>query len=427
MSHVARTVTFCLLLVVVIPFSLLHMRRLKHREPISHDTTFPWTRVDALPVWAGSRMLLHRVNPYSDPATRAIQTDYYGRPVTFAEAEHGVNLMGFAYPPHTAFVCVWLAWLPWKAASLLMFLASVGLPIIGTLVWLDATHMKRDPLILACVMASWPVLWGIRLENLSMIVIPVIFISAALYLRGNFAVSGLLLAAATVKPQLCWLLILWMLADSIIRHRWRFSIAFIGTVAALTFLSEIWLPGCFKAWLGAMAYYRTYTHVAVPVLPFALGVSALSVVALWRMNLSASIAAVLAMTVALCPTDPWTVYNYLLLFPSALLVTSGKELPEQIAKGFLILEFALPAVTTVGDFFARPGAIYGLPGSNFLLPLSIVVAVSLRHLKVRIAPPHQPMDVLPTPIEAVMFDCADDVKDPSQGAAPLDRPAPKEA
>lgn len=368
-----------LVLVVVVSFSVLHIRTMKHQERISHDTSFPWTHVDALPVWAGSRMFLRGVNPYSDSATRAIQIAYYGRPVTLREAESGVNLMGFAYPPQTAFVCMWLAVLPWKAASVVMFVAAVIFPLLGILVWLDVIGMKRDPLILMSVMASWPVLWGIRLENLSMIVIPAILIAAALYLRGRFAASGLLMAVCTVKPQLCWLLILWMLAGSIARRRWRFIAWFVGATSVLLGLSAIWLPGCFPAWLNAVREYRVYTHAQIQVLPLALATCALCAPALYRLrrDATASIGLVLALTVVLCPSYPAIVYNYLLLVPAALLAVKYRR---PIAIGFIALEFILPVAVGISDLCPVKFA-WVLPGLNILLPMSLALAISFHRLR----------------------------------------------
>jgi len=406
-----------------------HIHILKFTEPISHDGAFPWTHVDSLAVWEGSRMILHRVNPYSASAIEHIQSAYYGRPVTPREARLGVNPMWFAYPPQTAFTCVWLALLPWKVASLLTFLASAVLIVSGARSWLRAVG-KCDLLILACVMASWPALWGIRLENLSMIVIPTIFIAATLYLRGRLIPAALLMAAVTMKPQLCWLLIVWMLADSLTRRKWRFAASFVGSVVILAALSEIWLPGCFSAWLGALSEYRASTHVAIAMLPVALAACALAIPALYQLRCdgATSIALVLAANVTLCPSDPWVVYNYLLLLPSCLLILRQKGIFDLIAKGFLVLEYLFPVAAGLGDIAVSGRVSYfGAPGLNLLLPASLVMAVSVRHLKVRIAPPHHPVAVFPTAIEAVIFDCADAVSTPSQGAAPLDSPAPKEA
>lgn len=363
-----------------------HIHTLKITEPVSHDTHAPWTHVDSLPVWLGSRTLLQHRDPYSDEATRQVQVDYYGRPLTSSEARGGVNVMGFAYPPYTAFVFAWLAVLPWKAVSFIVPALALLLIAASVRLWTD------DWLVLAGVMASWPVLWGLRLENVSMIIIPLIFIAAKLYLNGRFATAGFLLALATVKPQLVLLLIPYLLIRS--RRNWRFLAALAGTFATLAAASEIWLPGCFAAWIGAMRYYRRYTHVAVPLFPLAAAVAVLAAFVAFhrRTELHASMALVLATTIVICPTDPWTVYNYLLLAPAALLVIGREGIFDRIATVFVALEFLLPAVVGLAELAAHGIEIfYRAPGCNFLLPVALVLALSVHHLKVRIAAPHQPV------------------------------------
>lgn len=357
------------------PMCAAHIYVLKHLERPTNESSFPWTKIDALPVWDGSRMLLHRTNPYSDAATTQIQRDYYGRPLTKYEIRKGDNPMGFAYPPYTAFVCAWLAALPWKAASVFMLIACFAFTVASVPMWVRITGAHTNlPLTVAVVLFSFPALWGIRLEQLSMIVIPAIALACWLYLRGHYAISGVLLALCTVKPQLCFLLAAWLLLRSWSRERRGFILSFCGAIAALCLASEIWLPGCFGAWFGAVRYYRAYTHVYLAFPYLAVAVTLLAGIALVReREFGKSVALVLAATIVIAPTDPWTIYNYLLLVPAVLLADNT------LALAFVALEYLIPAALVIGQLFVPHWSVdVSLAGRNTLLPIALTAAVASR-------------------------------------------------
>ena len=152
-----------------------------------------------------------------------------------------------------------------------------------------------------------------------MIVMPAMALACWLYLRGRYGIAGFVLALCTVKPQLCFLLIAWLALRSFDRERRGFLIAFAATLGTLIAASELWLPGCFRAWLAAARYYSATEHIylafgflAVPVLIFAA-------YALYReRNFGTCVAIVLSATIAANPIDPWIAYNYLLLIPAVL-------------------------------------------------------------------------------------------------------------
>jgi hypothetical protein len=131
-------------------------------------------------------------------------------------------------------------------------------------------------------------LQGIKLQQLSLLVAGLIAISAMLLIEGHLFSAGVLLALATIKPQLAlpvaaWFL-LWALSD---RRRRGFVWGFVGMLVVLVGGAEYLLPG----WLGrfgeAVVAYRRYNQGAGSVLD-------IMVTPLWGRLLAIAIVAVLA-------------------------------------------------------------------------------------------------------------------------------------
>ncbi|HEX5233708.1 MAG TPA: glycosyltransferase family 87 protein [Silvibacterium sp.] len=352
------------------PFSACLISGLKQVELPTHETGLPYRLVDAMPVWVGSRIFLHRQNPYSDEATREIDIRYYGTTLTPKDIHNGVNPMRFAYPPQTAIVWAWFAALPWNIASLLMLSLCAVLTAVSVPLWLSITDVKLNmQLTIACVLLSWPAMWGIRLEQVSLIVIPLIALACWFYKRERYALSGFLLALCTIKPQLCFLLIPWLTLRSITRQRRGFIFAVCATLSILSVASELLVPGCFKAWFAAIHYYRQEVHLHLPFPILACAVAALAAYALYRKReFGTGAALVLAVTIVLNPADPWTVYNYLLLVPAVLLIENRFVLV------LVAFEYALPTLLIISCLW-RAHAFGGVPGEFTVLPIAIAAAL----------------------------------------------------
>src|SRR5258708_484018 len=79
------------------------------------NRNMPPGKADLVALWKGTQAALHGQNPYADSTTRAIQTAYYGRPLT--STDH-VNLMGYAYPMHAVIFFAPVARLQWPTVRL---------------------------------------------------------------------------------------------------------------------------------------------------------------------------------------------------------------------------------------------------------------------------------------------------------------------
>jgi hypothetical protein len=344
---------------------------------------------DIYPRWLGAReLLLHHRDPYSAEVTREIQEGYYGRSLDPGRPNDPRDQQAFAYPVYVAFLLAPTVNLPFPAvqAGFRWFLAL--LTIASVLLWLRALRWRPSFTAIATMavltLGSFPVLQGIKLQQLSLMVAGLIAGSILLIAENDLFSAGLLLALATIKPQLvlplaAWL-IFWSLND--FRRRQRFIWGFISTLAILFAASEYVLPG----WLGrfgdAVISYRQYTEGAESILdvlltPFwgkvlaVLMLLALAVLG-WRLRrtpagsatFNALVVLILAATVVIVPkTAP---YNQVLLIPAILFLLRHWSLFWSSRLG--------PEITVISAFVvAWPWlAALGLALGSLFLPQDLV-------------------------------------------------------
>ncbi|MBZ5598048.1 MAG: glycosyltransferase 87 family protein [Acidobacteriia bacterium] len=308
---------------------------------------------DLYPRWLGAReLLLHHRDPYSPELTREIQAGYYGRPLDSSRPSDPRDQQGFAYPVYVVFLLAPIITLPFSVVQVgfrwfLVVLTAATVPL-----WLRALRWCPSRITLSILtiltLGSFPAVQGIKLQQLSLVVSGLIAGCAALLAAGHLLLAGVVLAVATIKPQLAlplaaWLL-LWSLSDW--RRRQRFLWGFCGTMAALLGAAQYMLPGWIGRFHDALAAYRDYTGGARSVLDLlttpTVGriLSVLVLLALaavcWRVRSTSSdsdrfgvvMALVLAGTIVIIPT--FAPYNQVLLLPAVfLLVRRGDALWRQ--------------------------------------------------------------------------------------------------
>src|ERR1700722_13762285 len=184
---------------------------------------------DLYPRWLGAReLLLHRRNPYSMEITREIQHGYYGRALDPTRADDPKDEQGFAYPAYVVFLLAPTVTLPFDMVQV-GFRWLLAVLAAGTvLLWLRVLRWKASigaTIILMILMLGWlPMVQRIKLQQLSLLVAPLLAACGACLTGGWLLLAGGLLALATIKPQLTWPLVLWLLiwAGSEWRSRRRF-------------------------------------------------------------------------------------------------------------------------------------------------------------------------------------------------------------
>ena len=369
---------------------------------------------DLYPRWLGAReLLLHHRDPYSPELTREIQVGYYGRALDPARPDDPTDQQGFAYPVYVVFLLAPTVNLPFAVVQagfrwLLIFLTGVTVLLwLRLLRWRPSTATTAAVVVLT--LGSFPILQGIKLQQLSLLVGGLIAGCVALLASRNFFLAGVLLALATIKPQLVFLVAAWLLLWAFCdwSRRKNFVWGFVGTLAILCGAAEYVLPGWLGRFREAMAAYRQYTDGAESVLDVLLTpgwgrlLAALALLALllvgWRLRRVPSdspafgwmLALTLAVTVMVVPKA--APYNQVLLLPGILLAAQRwqflweKNRPARIIAllaSVLILWPWLWAVALTGASLFLPSEsvqkAWAVPVyTSVVIPIAVVAVLSL--------------------------------------------------
>lgn len=297
---------------------------------------------DLFAPWAGAKMAINGADPYSARATEDIQRRYYGYVL---EPGTQKDQQAFVYPLHAVFFLAPLTALRWPAVRLLFTL--LGPLCLGATAWIWI-RLCRFPCngvqlaaVLVLVLTCWPAVWGYLTQQPTLMVVAALTGALFLYQRGWDALAGLLLAAATVKPNVAGPLVLWLVLLAMGTRRWRFLLALGGSLSGLLLGSELLDPGWFGRWVGVARGYSSSPErglVLLHLLGTNGGVLATTALVLgtcfylWRLGavrvespeFIRAAALVLAVTACIIPDETWMIYNQVLLIPSALLVLRAR-------------------------------------------------------------------------------------------------------
>ncbi len=220
---------------------------------------------DFLPRWLALRLwLLEGRNPYAPEVTLAIQRMIYGRP-----ALPGEDVSHFVYPLYVAVVLAPFSLLPYTLARALWMtvleLSLVGLTLLSVR-WAGWRLSSRGRLALVL----WVVLGyhGLRTVVLGQYAGWNAFLMAAalVLLQARRDVwAGVLLALSTVKPQMAFLLVPWLLLWAWGTGRRSLIGSTIGTLVVLWGVSFALLPPWLQGWLQQVMEYPSYTGPGSPL------------------------------------------------------------------------------------------------------------------------------------------------------------------
>jgi hypothetical protein len=256
-KSVARSLTVVLCLIAVYGADLVATHAV-------FTSRFPGAN-DFYSRWAGARAWwMQGLSPYSEEASRQIEIGIYGR-----RALPGEDPGPFAYPFYTVFLIAPLAFMPyaWAEAAWLALLqfALIG----GTIGNIRLVKWHIPPVLLGVTLISMVFFYhsarAILLGQFAVIVFALVAgMLLALQARRDLW-AGVLLALATVKPQMVFLLVPLALLWAIATRRWRMVWGFAGAMAILCGASWIAVPGWLGDFLTQMMRYSSYTAIGSPV------------------------------------------------------------------------------------------------------------------------------------------------------------------
>jgi hypothetical protein len=318
---------------------------------------------DLYPRWLGAReLLLRHRNPYGDDIAIEIQKGYYGRALDPARPNDPKDQQGFAYPVYVVFLLAPLIGLPFHDVQIFFHALLIVLTAASVWLWLRTLRWRLPPLAIVSgivlVLGCFPAVQGIKLQQLSLLVAALLAGSAACVATRFLFCGGVLLALATIKPQLAWPLVAWFLVWAVSNWRLRRRLIF-GFALAMALLfagAEIILPGWLRMFVEAIRRYHRYTqNQSVLLVPWAFAWAFIaaavlgSVFFLWRLRgepadaepFALATSLVLALTVLVVPM--FAPYNQVLLLPAILVLVRDRTFFTSRSRGvrFLYLAGAL--------------------------------------------------------------------------------------
>lgn len=244
-------IAFALILAVLFALDTWAMYALlTSREAVTYDF---------FPRWAGAQAYLqHGLNPYSEEVTQQIQWAIYGR-----LAQPGEDQGLFAYPFYTVFLIAPLTLLPYPWATAL-WLAILEFGLIAALIMLlDIYGWHPSPALLvfmgAWVITFYPEWRGLLLGQLALLVFVLLVLALWALAHGRDRLAGVALALTTIKPQIVFLVIPFLLLWGISQQRWGFIRAFVLALGGLAAASFLALPDWLSGFMHQLTLYPSYT------------------------------------------------------------------------------------------------------------------------------------------------------------------------
>jgi hypothetical protein len=296
---------------------------------------------DLYPRWLGAReLLLHHRDPYSVDITRESQLGYYGRPLDPSRPSDPKDQQAFAYPVYVVLLLAPTVTLPFSTVHRFFFWFFIVLTAVSVPLWMQTLRWRVSKAALCSwvllTLSCFPVIQALKLQQLTILVAGLVAGSMYVLVREHFGISGVLLALASIKPQLVFLLVLWVCIWVIgdWRKRRFMMWSYVICMLLLVVSGEVLLPGWIPKFYGAVKNYNSYTgggNLLTDLLPPTLGeiMSALLVGVVlvfgWRNRFASSkapafqwlLSLTLATTLLVIRYSP---YNLLLLLPSLMML-----------------------------------------------------------------------------------------------------------
>jgi hypothetical protein len=366
------------------------------RFPGGNDFYSRWANGCAL-IWTGE-------NPYSDEVTRRTQIGIWGRP-----AGPGQDKAAYSYPLYALFFFWPLCFIHtyplvqaiWMTLMLYALLAGVALTVRVS-DWRPPAWLWGATMVWSVF--NYPHARALVLGQMATLVFLMLTLALWALGRNRDVLAGAALAVTTIKPQMSFLLIPWVLWWAAWRERWRIWLGVALTMALLVGVSFLLVPSWLMDFVkdvrsydvvAGVADYHSLTWITVrhflglgPVVN-GLGVAAFSVCAFWvawqrrRARWSGfiwSTGLMLILTHFIAPRTATTHYTMLLLPLFAWFSWMQKGLGRwtglmvvSIEVGLLVGQWAIFLTTLQGNY--ETAAVY-LPFPALLL---VVQLLSRRH------------------------------------------------
>jgi hypothetical protein len=210
--------------------------------------------------WVGGCALLREgMNPYSENVTLRIQEGMYGRP-----ALPGEDQVAFAYPLYSLIFFFPLCLIDnYALVQAIWFWLLLAVLAATTVLWMRVIRWRPQTWLWALTLL-WVVLMYHSFRALILgqfAVFVLLTLVAALWAlkHGHDGWAGVFLALSTIKPQMVYLAIPWILLWSAGQKRWRLWAGFGVAMASFVLGPVLLLPSWIHDFLRQVIAYPSYT------------------------------------------------------------------------------------------------------------------------------------------------------------------------
>jgi hypothetical protein len=333
---------------------------------------------DLYPRWVGTReLLLNHRNPYGPEVSHEIQMAFYGHTIeqNYAPGSDIIDEQRFVYPVYAVFLLAPTVHADFDSVQAWAPAVLGAMIALSALLWPAALRWQLSAsaaIAMALIGLSTPqIAQGLRLRQLGFLVFFLLTLASFCVTRNRLFTAGVLLAVATIKPQMTALCLVWFLMWAVgdWKKRGTLIVGFSAALAILIGGGELFLPGWPSDFLEGLQAYRKYFPTTSPVrlilgnwIGGTLSLVALAILLIYAWHKrkvvtdSPEFLEMLALffltsTLILPLLTPYN--QVLLLLPVLLLLRRWETIPKFGRLTFVTL-FAWPLVTSVALLFYRP-------------------------------------------------------------------------
>lgn len=240
---------FSLLLVIIFVIEIFVVQRfLTSQVPGANDFYSRW--------YGGRAFLLEGRNPYGLDVTEEIQP-------TIGIDPKEVGRGGFNYPLHVIFFFWPLVYLPYDWAQATWWTVVLWLAIASAVIllqWLDVKNKPRQLLtFILLALTFYPITRSIFLGQFTIHVLFFLALSLLALKRRQDFLAGIVLSAASIKPQMLILVVPWLVIWAITQKRWKYVQGILVGGAVLLATSLALLPRWPLEFLADTRRYRQFS------------------------------------------------------------------------------------------------------------------------------------------------------------------------
>jgi hypothetical protein len=241
---------------------------------------------DFLARWMGARFVLQGIQPYDDRVALETQNWIYGHA---ADPRQGEDLSRFAYPLYSVIIFGLFGLFDFTTArAIWMTVLEVGTIAFAVLAaavagW-EGQRWKTAVWILFALFGYF----GFRaVINGNPVVLVSLFLACAIILmkKGFPLPAGILLAFATIKPQVVIFPIIWIILWCLFQRRYAVLVYFGTALAVLVGVCMVFVPNWIVLNLREILDYPAYTEPGNPAAIFGLWFGGAGRIAGWILSL----------------------------------------------------------------------------------------------------------------------------------------------